>query len=261
MTTLRMPLLASTRPAALPLRARLRCSVVPALCRPKVAGSGPALVVAPHPDDETLGCGGVIALKRQRGVPVTVVFLTGGGRCLGELPEPEERALIAARRVEAIAALTHLGVPEAAVHFLDYPDGGLATLPEPERAALQSRLAALVQAAAPDEVYVPHRHDFHPDHEAANRVVGGAVRAAGRSPVFFEYPIWILWGGGRAQIMKHFLRGDLARGERITLDPALIEVKRAAVAEYRSQLPLMPFGFVDCFLRDAEIFFRVGAAQ
>src|SRR5579885_2284019 len=63
----------------------------------------PALIIAPHHDDETLGCGGVIALKRAAGVPVQVVILTDGSRSHLEQASLPVADIIASRRRELTA--------------------------------------------------------------------------------------------------------------------------------------------------------------
>src|SRR5690349_15743306 len=80
------------------------------------------MVIAPHPDDETFGCGGAIALHRQLGHPVDIVFLTNGERGIAG-KKPDEVSSI--RKAEAIRATQIIGVEAAALHFLQLPDGTL----------------------------------------------------------------------------------------------------------------------------------------
>ena len=146
----------------------------------------PALVFAPHQDDETLGCGGLIALKRRAGVPVSVVFLTDGATSHATRMPADE--LVARRRGEAVAACAVLGVAAADVHFLDLPDGELT-----------GRLAAAADAAGgvldvhPDhgQVFVPYAGDTTPDHIAARAAVLAALgERPERAWTVFEYPVW-----------------------------------------------------------------------
>ncbi len=76
------------------------------------------LVIAPHPDDESIGCGGTISLHAERGNRVTVVFLTSGEHGLQKLPEEKARRV---REREAEKAAAILGI--ASVTFLSLPDG------------------------------------------------------------------------------------------------------------------------------------------
>ncbi len=90
------------------------------------------VVIAPHPDDETLACGGLIHQRVQAGARVAVVFLTDGSRNTGDL-RLEYSAARDLRAREALAALRHLGVGERDTHFANLPDGGLAALPVSRR--------------------------------------------------------------------------------------------------------------------------------
>jgi LmbE family N-acetylglucosaminyl deacetylase len=167
---------------------RLRASARPV----KPLDSSPLLVVAPHQDDETLGCGGLIALKRRLGAPVTVIFVTDGASSpsRGNTPAAKWTDL---RRQEAFDALAILGVPPAHCHFLDGPDGGLNELGAARTAALTNDLAALISATSPAQVAVTFRKDGHPDHEASFALVARAIRQSGHEAELWEYPVWSLW--------------------------------------------------------------------
>jgi LmbE family N-acetylglucosaminyl deacetylase len=154
--------------------------------QPAPAGwlAGSALVVAPHPDDETLGCGGTIALRRAHGAAVDVVFLTDG--TLSHRRRLPAADLAGRRRREALDACAKLGVAADAVHFFDYEDGQLAAQSAP--AAL--RLVRLIDVLRPAEVLVTAVHDGTPDHVAAARIARAALRLAAHRPALFEYPVW-----------------------------------------------------------------------
>ena len=118
-------------------------------------GGSSIVAVAPHPDDEALGCGGTLALHAERGDSVTVVWMTAGERGIPDR-DPVETAHI--RRSEARAALAALGVGDG--RFLDLPDGGVGAHQGPGTAALGRVLAE----CAPGVVFAPHRDEAHPDH-------------------------------------------------------------------------------------------------
>lgn len=94
------------------------------------------LIFAPHPDDEVLGCGGLIAQAKQRGLAVRVVFFTNGDGSgstrLGEIVRRQKRPtyaeIAALRQNEATSALKKLGVTPDEIVFLGYPDGGLLNM-------------------------------------------------------------------------------------------------------------------------------------
>jgi len=113
------------------------------------------LVIAPHPDDEVLGCGGVIARHSARGDRVQVVVVSRGAP---DIFPPEE---VEKTRSELAAAHQLLGVE--GVHFLDFPAPRLDMVPGHE---LADRLACLVRKIQPQTVYAPHWGDLHLDHKA-----------------------------------------------------------------------------------------------
>jgi LmbE family N-acetylglucosaminyl deacetylase len=83
---------------------------------------GSALVIAPHPDDESIGCGGLIALLRRRNAKVWVCIATDGAGSHPNSPSVPPRQLAAIRGREAIAALGILGVKRRCVLFANLPD-------------------------------------------------------------------------------------------------------------------------------------------
>jgi len=140
------------------------------------------LVIAPHPDDEAIGCGGALCLHRRRGDPVAVVFLTSGERYTDDRPPETNRAV---REAEARAAGHILGIGR--IEFLRMPDMGLA---ENVRAAADS-LAKVLALEPPDVIYLPHPAESHPDHAAALPIVRGALAgAAGKRPELRGYEVW-----------------------------------------------------------------------
>src|SRR5208283_2892446 len=118
----------------------------------------PALVIAPHPDDETFGCGALISLKRSMGVPVRVVVLTGGEAVAIHSGETAE-TVIHARKNQTLKACQHLGIAPTDVRWLDVPDGKLPQSGQPGFEAAVKRLAKEVEEFFPGEIYCPHPLD------------------------------------------------------------------------------------------------------
>jgi LmbE family N-acetylglucosaminyl deacetylase len=140
------------------------------------------LVLAPHPDDETVGCGGAVLRHTRAGDRAVVVCLTSGELSLKHLPPAEARTL---REAEARAAAHVLGVGDVA--FLRLPDWGLA---DHVTEAAQA-LGDLLCAEPPDLCYCPHALDAHPDHQAALPVLWAALDLAGmRAPAVRGYEVW-----------------------------------------------------------------------
>ena len=149
------------------------------------------LVVAPHPDDEILAAGTVIARTIQEGGEVHVVVATAGERGVNRTHAPD---LGQARENETRRALGRLAVPASSVEFLDYADETLATAWSDRWTAARHGAGAVagtevleafreaVEAARPDTVIVPLALDGHPDHVAVARFTLLAVLAATVSP-------------------------------------------------------------------------------
>jgi len=212
-------------------------------------------VIAPHQDDETLGCGGLIALKRDMGVPVSVIFLTDGANSHADRPDLGAIApnqLIDTRQREAMRALEILGLPRSDIHFLDAPDGMLNELCGPNKQALVDRLAAIMGQRQPLEVYVPHRKDRHKDHEAVWDLVHEALARAGVEHELYQYLIWMPW---RSPIFWKCTPADLHGAHCLEISRVLSK-KIRAIDAYRSQHDILPPGFLGRFQEPHELFFR-----
>lgn len=245
---------------------------------------GSAIVFAPHPDDETLGCGGIIAKKRQAGASVTVVFMTDGSSSHGNLMPPQE--LAAMRRQEALAACRELDVPGDKLVFLDFPDGALR---RHETAAVE-QISRLLRKNRPKEVYFPFSADGPADHGATYRAVRLAL-AAGEEPVICNaYPVWFWrhWPWTRQPMRAErmalsVLTGTLKAMFGIRLLGTFshivdisdqLDQKRSALAAHRSQMerflgrtewPILEDvsdgDFLACFLQPFEVFQRQEPAR
>jgi len=185
----------------------------------------PALVVvAPHPDDETLGFGATASLLRSRGVDVTVVSVTDGGGSVPGLSAEERRGLEHVRRDELRSATGILGLDQPLA--LGLVDGEVAA-----REDELTGLLADVLASRPPGTWcaATWRGDGHPDHEAVGRSAAAAV--ARTDATLLEFPVW----------MWHWATpGDEAvpwhRMSAAPHDDAATTRKRSATEAYASQL-------------------------
>jgi len=217
------------------------------------------LVIAPHQDDDVLGCGGLVARKRLEGFQVHVTYLTDGSASHPGHPRLPPMQLAALRQDEARAALRVLGVDSAEVSFLDAEDGTLDHLTPDQADTLGRRLADILRKVRPDEILLPYRRDGSSEHEAAHRLVQAALHTTGLTPRQLEYPVWAWWS---PRLLVH----PLLTSRRVwRLDFLGYEqIKQNAIAQHRSQIepsppratPVLSGAFLSFFKRPVEYFFE-----
>ncbi len=195
-----------------------------------------ALIISPHPDDESLGCGGTAALLSRSGVRVSVLFVTdGGGSHPGHTTlSPSKIAVI--RREEACSAADALGIDLRNVTFLGAEDGTLGGLDEGGGKAIADRLEGLLRRARPDTVLLPCRRDGSSEHEATFILFQAAMRRSGGLPRVLEFPVWA-WRNP-LRLLRPMISSRTVWRVRY---PGMMEVKRRALGSHASQvLPLPP---------------------
>ncbi len=131
---------------------------------------GPVLVLAAHPDDEVIGCGGMLAWHARQGHDVTVIHATDGAQ--GD-PDAKEDDIRAVRRREGIEGVRRLGIDPERLRHWDMPDG---ELPE-HREDLTARLRALFTEIAPKTLYGFYFNEAHRDHRAMAHATADAADA------------------------------------------------------------------------------------
>ncbi len=175
------------------------------------------VVVAPHPDDEVLACGLLLATAVDRGIAVRVVAVTDGEAAY---PGHDPIGLARLRRREQLAALAELGVGSDSVHRMGLPDGRVADHVQTLAEAIGGHCSRGTLLVAPSE------HDWHPDHEACGRAVRllpGASYTASWSSLFWahHHPERLVSSGPR------LLRLEGTEGQRTA--------RQRAIACHRSQ--------------------------
>jgi LmbE family N-acetylglucosaminyl deacetylase len=207
------------------------------------------VVIAPHPDDETLGLGAMTAQLVASGVDVQVISVSDGGAS-GTLWD--RTRLEATQRYELHRAAKVLGVP--APLSLGLPDGQLTNHED----RLADLLAGILESAAPGTwCAATWRGDGHPDHEAVGRA---AVEACERTGVaLLEYPVWMWHWASPADPAVPWDRAYSVRASGRALDR-----KRLAAQCFRSQLapgaadtaPVLPAFVLQRLLAVGEVVFR-----
>ncbi len=192
------------------------------------------IVFAPHPDDETLGCGGTIAKRISEGYEVLVVVMTDGRYAFLNVldidsdPTPEELKEI--RKEEVKRATEILGVPEENLIFLDFVDGTLETNEE----KAEEKVAEILSKNRPVEVYFPYKNDGHPDHRAACRIVKNSIRKSGISTLIYQYSITHKYAriGPIVNVVFNLFNQRMVR---VDVSKFLL-IKKAALKEFKSEL-------------------------
>ena len=242
----------ANRSVALLLRLRSRDYILPA--------RAVTLVIAPHQDDGTLGCGGVMVRKRLEGHPVHIVFVTDGSASHLGHPTMTPQAMAAVREREGRAAARHLGVETPAIHFLGACDGTLDHLSPEARTRLVADLRCLLGTVRPDEIFIPYRRDGSSEHEAAFRLFIEALAGTGLRPRIYEYAIWAWWNPLR-MLRALFTARRVSRFSFRGYEG----IKIAALECYRSQFeptppwdkPVLSPEFVRLFQHPCEFYLEI----
>jgi LmbE family N-acetylglucosaminyl deacetylase len=207
-----------------------------------------ALIFSPHPDDESLGCGGTIIKKKQAGATVKLVHMTDGAGSHRHLISAQELRTI--RRRESVNAARVIGVDQT--YFLDFEDGALSE----SVGAAAERILEILRREEPEEVFVPHRCEpmqQAADHIAATQIVMAALGSYRKRVAVWEYPVWFWlhwpWVSLKSSCppirTRHIVRNtaqsllglrafwDLAYSVNIS---GVIHQKSAAISEHKSQM-------------------------
>jgi len=259
------------------------------------------IVFTPHPDDETIGEGGLVFRLVHAHVPVRVVFMTNGDGYRRAVQTDFEThrttdadyvAFGELRQHEAVAALGHLGVRPGDIRFLGFPDGGLDELwrmhwlpshpytspytkesspPGPDGVGydgqdLTTVIARELAGFRPTVVVMPHPYDVHLDHAHTSYFVTEALTTAQERGVLpkgvtvltylVHYPGWPATPPPAFDRERPLAGIPDSVWSETELAPAELEAKRAALAEYRTQLEVMD-GFLRDFLCRNELFASV----
>ena len=170
------------------------------------------LIIAPHPDDEVIGCGGTVRLRVDSGDRVSAAFLTSGELGLKHLPRAKAWKV---REAEARKAAKVLGLKK--LYFLRQPDWMLGQ----HAKAVANALSPVLQAETPAVIYLPHPLDGHPDHQTTLGILRATLkRCRGLKPDLLGYEIW-------SPMTSHTTAVDVSK---------VMKLKLRALRMHRSQL-------------------------
>lgn len=191
--------------------------------RPRLSLTDKTIIIAPHPDDEVIGCAGLIYALVERGMPPHVIILTGGENSHVYCCSLDKNKIVESRHQLTLKAAATLGLPVSHIHCLHYPDGGVA-LEHPET----ERLAALLQELKPDAIFVPHHGEGWSDHLQATEITKHLLK--GQDVSVYEYCVWMWY--------YNVWRLDYCNARLLRMSRAQHQRKLEAIDEYVT--PLAP---------------------
>ena len=207
------------------------------------------LVFSPHPDDETIAVGGYIAQGIINGADVRIVLVTNG--------DAEHRE--ATRYAEFKEATTILGVPQANLVFLNFPDGKLSS---ENQTLLRASLQAQIDQYAPDIIVYPNPNDYNRDHKAVGIALESVFKSESRHMAAYEYLIHyeLIYPRPRTFNPHLYLMPPVSlisvdkQWLRFPLSQATENTKEKALLTYQSQLHSPELnGLLHSFIRKNEL--------
>ncbi|WP_116109109.1 PIG-L family deacetylase [Lewinella sp. IMCC34191] len=218
------------------------------------------VIFSPHPDDESLGCGGLIRTLCDMDRMVRVVFVTDGAMSHPNSRKFPREARVDLRRAEAITACAHLGVPSDRVYFMSLRDGEVPSEWATDFPPAVFNLIQLVQGWEPDTFVVPWRRDPHEDHRATWEICRAAVNQFEQTIRWVEYPVW-MW---EAKNLVELPRSEEVIHWSLDISDKLVSKERAIRAhasQWDGVIDDDPTGFqlpesmIAKFIRSREIYF------
>jgi LmbE family N-acetylglucosaminyl deacetylase len=198
------------------------------------------LLIAPHPDDEVLGAGALLAAAQARGVEVILAAVTDG-----ENAYPDNRGLADLRREEQTAAMRALGITPANIHRFGLTDSAVT-------ASIDTLVDLLLPLVTPGtHILAPWTGDFHPDHEACGQAAREIADRTGAALTWYFFWTW------------HRGTPETLRGLDLRIFPAseaFVAAKLKALACHHSQLhrdtgdPILPSELLAPARRNFEVF-------
>ena len=218
------------------------------------------IVIAPHMDDEILGCGGAMRKHVLSGAHIIVVYMTDGRRggdrefyhrkLSQGVIEDFESALVSQRKEEARRAAEIIGIQEQI--FLDHTDGCLKVSHQ-----TVEQLRTILQEKKPAVVYLPSILDIHPDHRATNQICYAATKSSYRasdiSPIYREYEVWTPVLSNRIIDISDVVETKYKAIEQFSSQIAQTNYLRTQLAlnAYRSLYHLQGFGHAEAFFESS----------
>ena len=200
------------------------------LANPSDLFQGTIIIVAPHMDDETLACGGIIAKLPQK-EQIHIIYTTDGMKS----PSPifPRRDTISSdlgevRIQESKSAMRLLGVPDENLYFLCMPEAKIRE----NKTALLEKLSKIINDIKPDFIFIPFRYDRHQDHLAINDVVINGFNQRLFKAQIIEYFVYYRWKLLPLQDIRKYIKTQFLI--KVSIDDVAAQ-KRKALDCYKSQ--------------------------
>ena len=208
------------------------------------------VVIAPHPDDDVLGCAGTIALAADAGANIQAIYVTNGIH--GTLTGAADKRLINIRKKEALAALKHLGNIKSI--FLDFDDGNYKT----NRQAA-TKIAGLIEPLKNLTIFTPWLFDHHSDHVETTKTLVRALELCKVDNVqIWQYETWTPLIPNRIVPIQKVARAKLAsiKEHKSQLKCRRYDQAIAGLNEYRGRIAELDGPAEAFFALDAKDFLR-----
>lgn len=212
------------------------------------------LIVAPHPDDEVIGCGGLIARLVKEGNAPHIVVMTGGEGAHKGCCSISKADIIKNRRQLTRNAMSILGVPDTHIHELNFPDGGISA----DHGQVED-LKRLIEDLKPQSIFVPHWGEGWSDHVKTAEIV---KKLAPASAEIWEYCVWMwyynIWRGldwKNAAVLR------MTSGEHSQKLKAMDAYIRPLAPCGNPWSGVLPKIFVEANKSNIELYFKCGALK
>lgn len=210
-----------------------------------------AIIIAPHPDDEVIGCGGLIKRLLDKGKEVHVIILSGGERSHNGCCQVSKENIITERKALALKAAHTMGVPIENLHLLDYPDGGV----EYDHKTTE-KLKKLIDQIQPNTILIPHREEGWSDHLKAGFIIKTLTENK-TSISIYEYCVWFWYYNSWKIDWKNAYILQMSSSEH--------KIKKQAIDNYFCSLApcgkpwsgVLPRTFVKANRWNKELYFKI----
>lgn len=193
--------------------------------RPLLELSENTVIIAPHPDDEVIGCAGLIQTLVERSTPPHVIILTGGESSHRGCCNTPQETIIAERHQLTIKAAETLGLSQSNIHCLEYPDGGIAF------AHVETeKLKVILDELSPKALFLPHKGEGWNDHVCVAEIIKKLMRQ--QTIDIYEYCVWMWY--------YNVWNLDYKNARILKMTPTQHQRKLRAIEQYTK--PLAPCG-------------------